>query len=108
MIIKDKFHAFFICPKFDVLRENYLSLWYTQGDSRPEFFRLMQETNPDIKKLCIFVNGILKINITKTRLFKYIENFTSKNCKFKIKNSDLFRFSALNIDCGYSLEPRRF
>ena len=62
MIIEDEFHAFFICPKFEVLRENYLSTWYRQGDSRPEFFRLLQETNPDIiKKPSIFVNKILKI-----------------------------------------------
>ena len=36
--------------------------WYRQGDSRPEFFQLMQETKPDIiKKLCVFINEILKI-----------------------------------------------
>ena len=49
--------------------------------------------------------------ITKTRLFKYIENFTSKNRKFsgkkQVKNSDIFHISAQNIDCGYSLEPPR-
>ena len=28
--------------------------------------------------------------ITKTRLFKYIENFTSKNWKFSDKNFDIF------------------
>ena len=45
-------------------------------------------------------------NITKTSLFKYIENFTKKkNWKFSDKNSDIFRISAQNIDCGYSLEP---
>ena len=26
---------------------------------------------------------------------------------FQMKNSDLFRISAQNIDCGYSLEPPR-
>ena len=26
---------------------------------------------------------------------------------FQIKNSDIFHISALNIDCGYSLEPPR-
>ena len=47
--------------------------------------------------------------IMETRLFKYIENVTSKNWKF----SDIFFFfyifhiSAQNIDCGYSLEPPR-
>ena len=46
--------------------------------------------------------------ITKTRLFKYIENFTSKNWKVSDKkNSDIFHISAQNIDCGYSLEPPR-
>ena len=46
-------------------------------------------------------------SITKTRLFKYIENFTTKNWKFSDKNSDNFQISAQNIDCGYSLEPPR-
>ena len=45
------------------------------------------------------------IVITKTRLFKYIENFTSKNIKFSDKKSDIFHVSARNIDCGYSLVP---
>ena len=48
-----------------------------------------------------------KINITKTSLFKYIENFTSKKTEnFQVKNS-IFHISAQNIDCGYSLEPPR-
>ena len=45
------------------------------------------------------------LGITKTRLFKYIENFTTKNWKFSDKNSDTFHISTQNIDCGYSLEP---
>ena len=45
MMLEDEFHAFFAFPKFDVLLENSLSPWYRQGDSRPEFFRLLQETN---------------------------------------------------------------
>ena len=45
--------------------------------------------------------------ITKTRLFKCIENFTSKTENFQIKNSDIFHISAQNIDCGYLLEPPR-
>ena len=46
------------------------------------------------------------MHITKTRLFKYIENFTTKKmANFQIKNSDIFHISAQNIDCGYSLEP---
>ena len=45
--------------------------------------------------------------ITKTRLFKYIENFTSKNQNFSGKKTDIFYISAQNIDCGSSLEPPR-
>ena len=45
--------------------------------------------------------------ITKTRPFKYVENFTTKNWKFSDKNPDIFRISAQYIDCGYSLEPPR-
>ena len=44
-------------------------------------------------------------------LFKYTENFTTKNENFQIKHSDILRISAQNIDCGDSLEPasaRRF
>ena len=33
-------------------------------------------------------------NITKTRLFKYTENLTTKNWKFSDKNSDIFHVSA--------------
>ena len=48
------------------------------------------------------------IFITKTRLFKYTENFTTKKWKFLHKNSNIFfQISAKNIDCGYSLEPPR-
>ena len=46
--------------------------------------------------------------ITKTRLFKYIEIFTTKNWKVSDKNFDIFLISAQNIDCGYSLEPPRW
>ena len=37
--------------------------------------------------------------ITKTCLFKYIENFTNKKGKFSDKNSDIFHISTQNIDC---------
>ena len=39
-------------------------------------------------------------DITKTRLFKYIENFTSKNWKLLDKITDIFHISAQNIDYG--------
>ena len=48
------------------------------------------------------------VHITKTRLFKYTENFTFKIWKLSDKNSDIFHISAQNIDGVYSLElPRR-
>ena len=46
-------------------------------------------------------------SISKTRLFKYIEIFTTKKGKFSDKKCDIFHISAQNIDCGYSLEPPR-
>ena len=47
-------------------------------------------------------------NITKTRLFKYTENFTTKKRKFTDKKkSDSFHISVRNIDRGHSLEPPR-
>ena len=49
----------------------------------------------------------LKVLITKTRLLKYTENFTTKTENFQKKNSGSFQISALNIDCGYLLEPPR-
>ena len=50
-------------------------------------------------------NSFYSYSITKTNLFKYIENFTTKNWKFSDNNSDIFLISAQNIDCGYALEP---
>ena len=49
------------------------------------------------------------VNIMKTRLLKYTENFTTKKKKiYRKKNTDINHISAQNIDCGYSLErPRR-
>ena len=45
--------------------------------------------------------------MTKTRLFKYTEIFTTKKREFSDKNSDISHISAQNIDCGYALEPPR-
>ena len=49
----------------------------------------------------------MQLFITKTRLFKYTENFTPKNENFQTKNPDIFHTSPQNIDCGYSVEPPR-
>ena len=49
---------------------------------------------------------ILFTYITKTRLFKYTEHFTTKKTEsFPIKLLIFFIFQLKNIDCGYSLEP---
>ena len=48
--------------------------------------------------------------VTKPRLFKYIENFTTKNWKFSDKNSDIFFIFLLKteiVGTMYSLEPPR-
>ena len=46
--------------------------------------------------------------ITKACLFKYTENFTTKNENFQIKKFDIFHISAQRLDCGYSFElPHR-
>ena len=58
------------------------------------------------KYLC-HIQDCLSLFITETRLFKYIENFTTKNWKFSDKNSDIFNISAQNIYCVNSLEPPR-
>ena len=53
-----------------------------------------------------FQHRVFALFITKTSLFKYIENFTTqKTEKFSDKNSNIFYIFAQNIDCGYSLEP---
>ena len=47
-------------------------------------------------------------DIIKTRIFKYIENFTSKNWNISDKKKhSVFHISAQNIDCAFSLEPPR-
>ena len=53
-------------------------------------------------------HGCADGTITKTRLFKFTEKFTTKKWKFSDKKkSDIFHITAQNIDCGYSLEPPR-
>ena len=52
--------------------------------------------------IIIMIKGISSKTITKTHLFKYIENFTSKSWKSSIedlKNSDIFfHISAQNCE----------
>ena len=48
------------------------------------------------------------VSTTKTRLFKYIENFSTKKYKLSDeKNLEMFMILLKIIDCGYLLEPPR-
>ena len=55
-----------------------------------------------------FFKHCLNKDITKTRLFKYTENFTTKKWKLSDKNTDIFHVSAQNTDCEYSFEPHHW
>ena len=56
-------------------------------------------------RVCVF-SGFR--SITKTRLLKYFENFTTEKVKFSDKKSVILHISSQNIDFRYSLEsPRR-
>ena len=46
-------------------------------------------------------------HITETRLFEYIDNFTTKKGGGGGNIQIFFHISVQNIDCGYSLEPPR-
>ena len=85
-------------------------------------FLVKQETKKKKKKkkkkngVIIVCLDFVQQVITKTCLFKYTENFTTKknenfttkkNENFQMTNSDIFLIPAQNIDCGYSLEPPR-
>ena len=75
------------------------------------FFCFFLQTYFAIKKSKVFIRSTLarypnmSFVITKTSLFKYIENLPPKNENFQMKNSGSFHISAQTIDCGYSLEP---
>ena len=59
-------------------------------------------------RLCSkYTNKTSLFNITKTRLFKYIENFTSKNWKFSDENPWYFSYFCSKHRLWYSLEPPR-
>ena len=68
----------------------------------------IQDHHTMLRQLHVLLGSLkfkLKVKlITKTRLFKYIENLTTKNWKFSDKYSDIFHIFAQNTDNGYSLE----
>ena len=57
----------------------------------------------DIRAIFLTYVTVLLLFIMKTRLFKYIENFTTKKWK-----RDSFHILAQNIDCWYWLETPRW
>ena len=76
------------------------------------FFRMVWPTQSqirlNIRVLVIHLQSHLilqKGSITKTHLFTYMENFTTKIESFQIKILIIFHISAHNMDCGYCLEP---
>ena len=72
---------------------------HVQDDVNPHNWRMLEGS---------FSLYTARTHVTKTRLFKYIENFTSKNWKYSDKkNADIFHIAAQNIDCLCSLEPPR-
>ena len=80
--------------------------WYTDHYSTPAISTQISNLHCHIK--CA-INQSVRFStlpgITKTRIVKYIENFTTKNENFQMKNSGSFHISAQNIYCGNSLEP---
>ena len=88
------------------LHEETLQPWLSKMRPVRNLIRIREPfagcTYPKVRFLTLW------LNITKTCLFKYIENLTSKDWKFSEKiNLIFFHISAQNTDCGYSLEPPR-
>ena len=56
-----------------------------------------------------FINAafLVYLPLRKHAYSNLLKILPSKNKHFQIKNSDMFRISAQNIDCGYSLKPPR-
>ena len=111
--VKISFNIYCVGSVYEAFCESLYLLVY--GELRIEatsirFFKKLVDCVPSAIACMLMLHMLIYvsrfIDIRKTRLFKYIENFTSKNRK--LKNSDIFHISAQNIDCGYSLElPRR-
>ena len=79
-----------------------LSHWLSTGKSTDQLTMLRARVSADRKAdFNISADRVRHMQcITKTRLFKYIENFTTKNENFQMKNSGNFHISAQNIDLG--------
>ena len=60
--MEDEYHIFFICSKYNTLREEYLNTWYQFGDSRIDnFYNIISTSNPvEIRKLCLYIDALLE------------------------------------------------
>ena len=70
----------------------FLFLRYYSINRKKSYQRIhLKNANVPVVRMSVFVHGwllstpVMKQSITKTRLFKYKENFTSKNWKFSAK-----------------------
>ena len=54
---------------------------------------------------CPCEQTIFLLALRKHAYSNILKILRKKNENFQIKNSNIFHISALNIDCGYSLEP---
>ena len=57
--------------------------------------------------LILVIHISMKRHYENMPILNILKSLPPKNENFQMKNSGIFQISALNIDCGYSLEPPR-
>ena len=63
LVVEDEYHVFFICAKYNNIREEYLYSWYQSSESKNHFYNILSTSDHIlIKKLCIYINELLKHN----------------------------------------------
>ena len=63
--------------------------------------------NSRIRVFLVRIMNLGYLTLRKQAYSNILKILQPKKGNFPIKNSDIFHFSAQNIDCGYSLEPPR-
>ena len=59
--IFQEYHALFICPKYSIVRENYLFNWYCGRTETVDFINLMKINNcKKLKLLMIFITKLMR------------------------------------------------
>jgi hypothetical protein len=62
-IIEDEFHVFFICPKFNEIRNRYLTPWYNGNYSYHGLYQLMQTKKvQELRLLCIYLFHLINMH----------------------------------------------